>query len=110
VTAAPPPTAGSGDHQPLSPLIHGRARLLILSYLVRAKTPVPFTELRLELQLTDGTLSVHLSRLQEGGLVSVQKRFVGRKPQTLVQMTREGQRRFERYVKELCEIVPGVAP
>ena len=101
-------SATGGGHAPLSPLIHGRVRLLVLSYLVAATAPVPFTELRAHWGLTDGTLSVHLSRLQQGGMISLEKRFVNKRPQTLVHLTDEGQRRFTAYVQQLKEIVPGL--
>lgn len=103
-----PPVTGGGA-APLSPLIHGRVRLLLLSHLVAAGMPVPFTELRSRWNLTDGTLSVHLSRLEQGGLISLEKRFVNKRPQTLVHLTDEGRRRFAIYVQELQEIVPGLA-
>jgi len=97
-----------GDRPPLEPLIHGRARLLVLSYLVPRTRGVPFTELRAAAGLTDGTLSVHLSKLEAGGIVAVEKRFVGKKPQTLVRMTDAGRRRFARYVDQLRQLVPGL--
>ena len=92
----------------LSPLIHGRVRLLILSTLMRAKRPSAFTALREELGLTDGSLSVHLSKLEEGGLVMMQKTFVGKRPLTSVKITAKGRRQFKKYVSELMEIVPGL--
>jgi DNA-binding transcriptional ArsR family regulator len=82
-------------------------RLLILSYIISHARSATFTELRTALGLTDGTLSVHLSRLERGGVITVQKRFVGKRPQTEVKMTAEGRRRFERYVAQLRQIVPG---
>jgi DNA-binding transcriptional ArsR family regulator len=105
-TAGKPP-AGGGT--PLSPLIHGRVRLLVLSHLVATDRPAVFTELRSLLGLTDGTLSVHLSRLEEGGLITLEKRFVGKRPQTTVALTDRGRREFAGYVQELREIVPGLS-
>lgn len=100
--------AGPQGRPPLSPVIHGRARLLILSFLMRAGRPATFTELRNELSATDGNLSVHLAKLQEAGLVSIEKVFVGKRPQTRVQFTADGRKRFRAYVSELREIVPGL--
>ena len=101
--------ASGGDRQaPLSPLIHGRARLLILSFLLRAPRSHPFTYLRDELGFSDGSLSVNLAKLEDGGLVQLNRAFVGRKPQTLVKVTAKGKRDFQRYVAELREIVPGL--
>ena len=92
----------------LEPLIHGRVRLLILSYLISRAQSATFTELRVELGLTDGTLSVHLSRLERGGVITVQRRFVGKRPQTVIKITAEGRRRFDRYVTQLRQVIPGL--
>ncbi len=67
-----------------------------------------FTELKHGLDLTDGTLSVHLGKLESGGLVQVQKEFVGKKPQTLVRMSAAGREQFKTYVAELRTLVPGL--
>ena len=103
----PPSAAAAGGGAPLSPLIHGRARLLILSHLIRVG-PTPFTELRVLLAMTDGSLSVHLSKLEEGGLVEIVKAFVGKRPRTLVKVSRRGRNQFNKYVQELRDIVPGL--
>ena len=92
---------------PLPELLHSRGRLLILCQLARLGT-LPFTELRLLVGMTDGTLSVHLSRLQEGGVVEIEKGFVGRRPRTIVRLTGDGARRFGRYVQDLRRLVPGL--
>ena len=102
------PSAGGGPG-PLAPLIHGRVRLLILSQLLAAGKALPFVELRARWALTDGTLSVHLSKLEEGGLVRIEKRFVGKRPQTLVALTAQGRRNFRTYIDQLRDIVPGLA-
>ena len=102
------PAAGDGGRAPLLPLIHGRVRLLILSALLRADRALPFTTLRKELDLTDGTLSVHLTRLEEGKLVRIRKTFEGKRPLTLVQISATGKRRFEQYIADLKSIVPGL--
>ncbi len=105
-------TSGAGSDQVgqalLLPLIHGRVRLLILSFLLRIGKGVPFTALRDELRLTDGTLSVHLSKLEQGDLVKQEKTFVGKRPLTRVKVTARGRRLFRQYVKDLQSIVPGL--
>ena len=104
----PPPASGSaGGGAPLSPLIHGRARLLILSHLLRVG-PTPFTELRVLLGMTDGSLSVHLSKLEAGGVVEISKTFVGKRPQTQIKISRRGRAMFHRYIQDLRDIVPGL--
>jgi len=108
---SPRQPAGSSfteDDAPLPSLIHGKARLLILAHLLR-QGPTPFTELRAAVGMTDGTLSVHLARLEAGGVITIEKRFVGKRPQTVAAVTAEGRRRFAAYVEELKRIVPGLA-
>lgn len=100
--------SGPEGRIPLTPLIHGRARLLILSFLLRTRSAVSFIDLRKALGVTDGALSVHLSKLEEGQLITLEKRFVGKRPQTLVKPTAEGRRLFRQYVADLREIVPGL--
>jgi len=107
VSQPPPSAAAAGGGAPLSPLIHGRARLLILSHLIRVG-PTPFTELRVFLGMTDGTLSVHLSKLEAGGVVEITKEFVGKRPRTQIRISRRGRALFNRYVQELRDIVPGL--
>lgn len=106
--SGPPGSPGGRGRAPLSPLIHGRVRLLILSFLLRANKAHAFTALRNGLNLTDGTLSVHLSKLEDGGLVSIEKTFEGKKPLTLVRVTPQGKRLFKQYVADLKGIVPGL--
>ncbi|MBU8871030.1 MAG: transcriptional regulator [Gemmatimonadales bacterium] len=100
--------SGRSGRSPLSPVIHGRARLLILSLLLRTGKSINFTSLRDELEYTDGSLSVHLGKLEEAGLVTLEKAFVGKKPQTSIKLTPTGRRQFNNYVKELRSIVPGL--
>ena len=103
-----PGSPGDRGRAPLSPLIHGRVRLLILSFLLRANKAHAFTALRNGLGLTDGTLSVHLSKLEEGGVISIEKTFAGKKPLTLIRVTPLGKRLFKQYLADLKEIVPGL--
>lgn len=97
-----------GADGPLSPLIHGRVRLLILSRLMTRPGGLTFTQLKQQLDLTDGTLSVHLGKLATGGLVEIRKDFVGNKPQTLARMSAQGRRQFRIYVEDLRRLVPGL--
>ncbi len=100
--------SGGGGKAPLSPLIHGRARLLILSFLLRAPRSYTFTNLRDQLGFSDGSLSVNLAKLETAGLVGLHRSFVGKKPRTAIKITAKGKREFQRYVAELRGIVPGL--
>ena len=88
----------------LDPVLHERGRLAIVSVLA-AVEQVTFTELRDQLEMTDGNLSVHLQKLEEKGYVAIDKQFVGRRPQTSCQLTRQGRQAFQRYLDHLEAIV-----
>src|SRR3982074_3411471 len=88
----------------LDPMLHERGRLGIASILA-AVDSLTFTELRDQLEMTDGNLSVHLQKMEEKGYVAITKIFVGRKPQTTCRLTAFGQRAFTRYLDHLEAIV-----
>jgi DNA-binding transcriptional ArsR family regulator len=88
----------------LDPVLHERGRLAIVSILAAAPKQT-FTELRDALGMTDGNLSVHLQKLEEKGYVTIDKQFVGRRPQTSASLTRVGRTAFTRYLDHLEAIV-----
>ena len=51
---------------------------------------------------------VAISKLEEGGVVSIEKTFEGRKPRTLVRVTAEGRKMFKAYLEDLREVLPGL--
>lgn len=88
----------------LDPMLHERGRLAIVSVLA-AVDRLTFTELRDTLEMTDGNLSVHLQKLGEKGYVTIDKQFVGRRPQTTCELTKAGRKAFTRYLDHLEAIV-----
>ena len=60
-----------------------------------------FLYLQHETGMNKGTLSSHISRLEEAGYVEVAKTFRGKIPQTLLTLTPAGRRAFEEYRKKL---------
>jgi DNA-binding PadR family transcriptional regulator len=46
-----------------------------------------------------------LQKLEEKGYVAIDKQFVGRRPQTSCQLTRQGRQAFQRYLDHLEAIV-----
>jgi DNA-binding transcriptional ArsR family regulator len=73
----------------LDKLIHEPARLAILTALSACES-ADFTALRRLTGLSDGNLSVQLSKLEEAGLVDIQKQFIAKKPSTRAKITRKG--------------------
>ena len=88
----------------LDPMLHERGRLAIVSVLAAADSVI-FTELRDDLGMTDGNLSVHLQKLEEKGYVTIDKQFVGKKPQTSCRLTASGRNAFRRYLDRLEAII-----
>jgi DNA-binding MarR family transcriptional regulator len=88
----------------LDPMLHERGRLAIASVLAAVES-LTFTELRDQLEMTDGNLSVHLQKLEEKGYVATDKQFVGRRPQTTCRLTAAGRQAFARYLDHLETIV-----
>jgi len=77
-------------------IIHEPARLLILTHLY-VVTEADFVFLERQTGLTRGNLSSHLSRLEEGGYVTVAKKFVERVPRTVLRLTDNGREAFSAY-------------
>lgn len=64
-----------------------------------------FNSLRETLDVTDGNLASHLKGLEEHGLVSVSKQFLGKKPNTTYSATEKGKELFREHLKALEEII-----
>jgi DNA-binding HxlR family transcriptional regulator len=90
----------------LNPVIHGKLRLALLS-LLSGIEEAEFTWLRSKTGSTDGNLGAQLAKLEEAGYVTVEKKFVQRKPQTLYRMTEAGRTAFIEYVQALKQLLGG---
>ena len=88
----------------LDKLIHDRMRLGIVSALAAAET-LSFTELKAALGATDGNLSVHARKLEDGGYVTCAKGFDGRTPRTEYKLTAAGRRALEKYLDHMEAII-----
>jgi DNA-binding transcriptional ArsR family regulator len=87
----------------LDRMVHDPARLAILTALSACER-ADFLFLQRITGLTKGNLSSHLSKLEEAGLVEIEKRFVGKKTQTLVRLSAGGRGTVESYWKEMEEL------
>ncbi len=84
----------------LDRLIHEPARLAILTALSAAAS-ADFLFLQRLTGLTKGNLSSHLSKLEEAGLVNIDKQFVGKVPNTTVRLTPLGRKAIEQHWRQL---------
>jgi DNA-binding MarR family transcriptional regulator len=88
------------DELVLDRLIHEPGRLAILTVLSSVKA-ADFVFLQRTTGLTKGNLSSHLTKLEDAGLVVIEKRFVAKKPNTNVALTPEGRRRVAEHWHQL---------
>ena len=84
----------------LDRMIHEPARLAIMTVLTSVKS-ADFVFLERATRLTKGNLSSHLTKLEEVGLVKIEKRFVNKKPNTSVELTPVGRERIARHWEHL---------
>jgi DNA-binding transcriptional ArsR family regulator len=84
----------------LDKLIHEPARLAIMTILSTIES-ADFLALQRLTGLTSGNLSVHLSKLAEGELISYNKQFVGKKPKTEIKISLKGQQALDKHWSQL---------
>ena len=88
----------------LDRMIHERMRLGIVSALA-ANESLTFNDLKSLMDTTDGNLSVHARKLEEGGYIACIKSFEGRLPKTEYKITAAGRRALENYVSHMETII-----
>ena len=88
----------------LDETIHQKVRLGIMSALM-AREQADFRFLKDTLNVTDGNLSIHLSKLEDAGYIVSAKEFVRKKPHTTYAPTEAGRTAFHAYLAALERIV-----
>jgi len=91
----------------LDRLIHERMRLGIISALA-ANESLSFNDLKHLMHTTDGNLSVHARKLEDGGYIACTKSFEGRLPKTEYKLTAAGKRALENYVSHMETLIKQV--
>lgn len=89
-------------------LVHEPARFQVMALLYVVES-ADFTFIMQQLGLTWGNLSAHISKLEEGGYVAVEKGFKGKRPQTMLSLTKEGRKAFQNYrqmMKQMLDEIP----
>jgi len=99
-----PPRSNSAQRLDLDQLIHGRVRLGIVSALAVHEV-LSFGELKEILETTDGNLSVHARRLEEGDYIACEKTFEGRIPRTEYRLTDTGRQALARYLDHMEALI-----
>jgi DNA-binding HxlR family transcriptional regulator len=88
----------------LNKVFESRIRLGIMSVLM-VNDSYDFNGLKETLEVTDGNLASHLKALEEKKMITVNKQFIGRKPNTTYSATDEGVRLFQQHLRALEELI-----
>ncbi len=84
----------------LDRLVHEPARLAILTAL-SALASADFLFLQQVTGLTAGNLSSHLAKLEEGGLITVERAILNKRTHTEIRLSERGRRAIERHWQQL---------
>lgn len=88
-------------------LIHEPARLKILAQLYVVES-ADFIFLMRQTGLTQGNLSGHLNKLEDAEYVEIEKGYVGKRPRTMISLTKKGREAFKKYVKSMRQVFDGL--
>ena len=78
-------------------LIHEPSRMAILALLL-VVDEADFVFVMNKTGLSQGNLSSHLSKLEEAKLVDIEKKFKGKRPQTILRISKKGKEEFQNYL------------
>ena len=85
-------------------LVHEPARLLLMAVLYVIDS-ADFTFLMNQTGMTWGNLSAHMSKLEEGGYIEVEKSFKGKRPNTMLRLTPQGRAAFQAYRQKMKQVL-----
>ena len=88
-------------------LVHEPARFQVMALLYVIDS-ADFTFIMGQLGLTWGNLSAHITKLEEGGYVAVEKGFKGKRPQTMLSLTKQGRKAFQAYRQTMRRVLDGL--
>jgi DNA-binding MarR family transcriptional regulator len=81
-----------------------RIRLGIMSILM-VNEYADFKTLKALLEVTDGNLASHTKALETAEYITVEKQFIGRKPNTRYATTKLGRAAFKKHIEALEKII-----
>ena len=93
---------GQRPDQWIDSVIHAPARLkIVMQLFVIDNADATFLVNRTG--LTRGNLSTHIGKLEEAGYVAIEKTFKGKKPRTMIRLTKTGRSAFQTYRSRMQE-------
>ncbi len=96
----------SKDENPLPKIdkvIHEPARLNIVAHLYVVES-ADFLFIMRQTGLSFGNLSSHMGKLERAGYAKIIKEFIGKKPHTMLQLTKKGREAFDIYRNQMKQI------
>lgn len=88
----------------LNKAFESRIRLGIMSALA-VNESIDFISLKEFLDVTDGNLASHIKALEKEEFISVEKSFIGKKPNTKYVLTKAGKKAFHEHIKALEKLI-----
>ena len=95
------------DFNGLDTAVHGPIRLGVMTAL-RIGGAMDFTALKKRLETSDGSLGMHLQKLEEIRYITSKKEFVGRRPRTTYDLTAKGKRALAKYLESMQKLLDAV--
>jgi DNA-binding HxlR family transcriptional regulator len=88
----------------LDTAVHGPIRLGIMTAL-QMNGPLDFTTLKKRLETADGSLNLHLGKLEEANYITSRKAFVKLRPKTTYTITAVGRKALLNYVQSMKNLI-----
>jgi DNA-binding MarR family transcriptional regulator len=92
-------------------LIHQPLRLKIMATMDQLfddpHARIDFGQLKEITGATDGNLGAHIAALEKAGYIDVEKKFIGKRPNTALRMTEEGAKAYAAHIAALRQIIGG---
>jgi DNA-binding MarR family transcriptional regulator len=92
------------DFNGLDTAVHGPIRLGIMTAL-QVDGALDFTTLKKRLETVDGSLNLHVGKLEECGYVTSKKEFVNLRPRTTYKITTAGRRALANYLQSMKRLI-----
>lgn len=102
--ATPEMSASVAALNEIDRLIHEPARLQIVALLYVVES-ADFVFLSQQTGFTWGNLSAHITKLEVGGYIKVEKGFKGKRPQTILSLTKHGRKAFQAYRQSMQQML-----
>jgi DNA-binding MarR family transcriptional regulator len=88
----------------LDTAVHGPIRLGIMTAL-QVDGPLDFTTLKKRLDTVDGSLNLHLGKLEECAYITSKKTFVDLRPKTTYKITTTGRKALANYLQNMKSLI-----